>query len=253
MKKLILLLTVFALIFSLAACGKTEGETAEDDGKDGAMGGDMLPGGYYPVLMVNGKLFTWTRLAVRQDFLEYSDGTTDVFYRGDGNTFLPDGYTEVGEISEITDETPTEDLQLMAGFEPTGTVFTSEVTPEVVYVLMTTDWFENYYIRFVSDDLRDNECISYGGKQYRFTLFSETVKELPSECVSVGTLKYIGPDAVPAADLETNCVSDGFGKYLGGREVFMKPDDDSTLYVYEHYYWAQGDYPTWRICKLWEN
>ncbi|MBQ8831396.1 MAG: hypothetical protein IJ017_07330 [Oscillospiraceae bacterium] len=254
MKKLIILLTVLVLVFSLAACGNKAADTGSTE--EGAYtDGGTMPGGFAPVIMVNGKLYTWTRLAVNRDFLDYGNGT-EVFYSGDGNTFLPEGYIEAGKISEITAETPTEDMQLMAGFEASGTVYTSEITPEVVYVLMTTDWFDSKYVRFASDDLCGGECIFYNGNLYRISIgtgISPTVEELPEECVVIGTLKYIGDDAVPAADLETNCVSDTYGKYIDGREVYADPNDNSVIYVYEHQYWAQGDYPAYLACNLWES
>ena len=260
MKKLILLLTAVALILSIISCGKEDDDVSTDAGlgseEDVPAGGDTLPGVFQPVIMVDGKLFTWTRLAVRHDFLEYDDGSIDVSIRGDGITFLPVGYTEAGEISGITTETPTENMQLMAGFEASGTVFTSETTPEVVYVLMSTEWIDSEYIRFVSDDLHDRESIFYNGQQYRISIgtgITQSIRELPEGCVSVGTLKYIGCDTVPSADLETNCDSDSYGKYLGGREVFADPDDLSKIYVYEQHYWAEGDYPAWLVCKPWND
>lgn len=265
MKKVIILLTVLLLAFSFAACkGKpvtnvvTETEINDADeidagGPSAGWYGD-LPGGFTPVIMVNGKLYTWTGMSKEYIYIEADDGYTDVVIVGDTSTVLPNGYSEAGEILSITAETPTENLQLMAGFEASGTVYTSEVTPEAVYVLMTTDWFENYYIRFVSDDLRDGECISYNGSQYRISIgtgISETVEELPDGYVLVGTLKYMGDDYVPSADLETNCVSDSYGHYLDGREVYADPNNNSVIYVYEHHYWAQGDYPAYLACKLW--
>lgn len=144
----------------------------------------------------------------------------------------------------------------MAGFEATGTVFGNEQTPEVVYVLMTTSWFEDSYVRFVTDDLHDNECISYQGEQYRFsydTDICKIVEELPEECVLIGSLEYIGSDQVPNDDLETNCGTDGHGKALDGREVYADPKDESVLYVYEHQYAKGKDYPAWRVCGSWRE
>ena len=186
---------------------------------------------------------------------EYMFHASEVYTMGDSSTILPDGYDIVGEISGITEEVPFEELQLRAGFEASGTVFANEQTPEVIYALMTTSWFEDYYIRFVSDDLHDNESISYQGRQYRYNIdtdICENIKELPEEWVLIGTLKYIVSDVVPLNDLETNSISDGYSKYLDGREVYADPNDSGILYVYEHQYWAQGDYPAWRVCKPWE-
>ena len=227
----------FALVLTLllTACGETPaGE-----------GCDTLPGGFDPVLQVNGTHYRWTGIAI-----EHQRVLRGTVYNP--TRLMPDGYTEVGEIRGVTEELPTEDFQLQAGFEATGRVFVSEETPEAVYVCMTTDWFEEYYIRFISDALRNNECIAYQGQPYRFTLLDSTVvKELPDECELIGKLTYVGENVVPVNDLETNRRTDGFNKNVQGREVYGDPDDGSVLYVYEHHYWAEGDYPAWRVCPLW--
>lgn len=210
-----------------------------------------LPKGLRPMLMAGGKLFRWTGMS--KPFFITMGG---VHKMGDTTTFLPDGYTAVGEISGITEEVPTEELQLRAGFEATGTVFVNKETPEVVYVLMSTDWFENYYIRFVSDDLHDNECIAYQGRQYRFTVdisICKRIEELPEGCELVGTLRYIGTDRIPVNDLETNCISDSYAKYVDGREVWADPNDPGVLYVYECQYTREDTSPGWRVCREWQK
>lgn len=211
-----------------------------------------LPNGLRPMLMVNGKLFRWTGMSKEYHFID----SGEVYTVGDTSTILPDGYEPMGEINAITEEVPTQELQLRAAFEATGTVYTNMETPEAIYVLMTTDWFEDSYIRFVSDDLKDHECIAYQGRQYRInggTDICERVKELPEGCLLIGTLKYIGRDKIPSNDLETNRISDSYSRYIDGREVYADPNDSSVIYVYEHYYWAKGDYPAWRACHLWEE
>ncbi|MBQ2452735.1 MAG: hypothetical protein II276_04660, partial [Bacteroidales bacterium] len=100
----------------------------------------------------------------------------------------------------------------------------------------------------------NNECITYQGQPYRFTLLDSTVvKELPDDCELIGKLTYVGENVVPVNDLETNRRTDGFSKNVQGREVYGDPHDSSVLYVYEHHYWAEGDYPAWRVCPLWEE
>lgn len=271
MKKLIALVLALVCMSGLVGCGNNMEDKTEAVVPDGGAvipdGGDVIPNyennelssgrGWYgdlpkglrPMVMVNSKLYRWTGMSK-----VYLFGDSGVYTMGDASTFLPDGYTALGEISGITEEVPFEELQLRAGFEATGTVFTNEQTPEAVYVLMTTSWFSNYYIRFVSDDLYDNECISYQGRQYRFNVntdICEITKDLPEECVLIGTLRYIGSDIIPLNDLETNRIADSYSKFLDGREVYVDPSDYSVLYVYEHQYWAQGDYPAWRVCQLW--
>ena len=264
MKKRITWLLTILFILTLAACGGTADEAGGGlteggpipDYEDNVLGsgrgwyGD-LPKGLRPMVMVGGKLYRWTGLSK-----EFCFRGEEVYTVGDSSTVLPEGYTVAGELSGITEAVPSEELQLRAGFDATGTVFVSAETPEVVYALMTTDWFENFYIRFVSDELRDNECISYQGRAYRISIgtdICEKVEALPEGCVLAGTLQYIGSDAIPVGDLETNCISDSYSKTLHGREVYTDPADPGVLYVYEHQYWAQGDYPAWRACRLWSE
>ena len=210
-----------------------------------------LPNGLRPMILVEGTLYRWAGLS--QESLVIG---SDVFLPGSSSTYLPKGYTAAGAISGLTEEVPETEFQLRAAFSATGTVYTSKASPEVIYVNMTTDWLENSFIRFVSDDLMDNECISYQGKHYLFrtnTDVSPRVEELPEGCVLIGTLTFIGRDLLPSGHLETNRQADGFGKLLDGREVYADPEDSSVLYVYEHYYWARGDHPAWRECRLLEE
>lgn len=218
----------------------------------GAAGASRLPGGITPVLRVGGTLYEWTGLAQRV-FLD-DGGSYSIM--GTSDTYLPEGYEPCGEIGGVTAEEPAEDFQLQAGFEAAGTVFVSEGHPAVVYALMTTDWLEGSYVRFVSEALGDNELVTWQGRMYRFSLFaerSEVVEELPEGCELIGNLHFVGYDAIPTEDFETNCRGDCYAKPLEGREVYAVPGDDSVLYVYEHHYWAQGDYPAWRECHLWER
>lgn len=210
-----------------------------------------FPNGLRPMMMVNGKLYRCTGKS-----LKLSIQDSKVYLTGAARNILPDGYTAIGEISGITEEVPSKELQLRAAFEASGTVFTNDQTPEAIYVQMTALSYTDDYIRFVSDDLHDNECISYHGKLYRFLPdydICELIKELPENCVQIGTLKYIGDDTIPRNDLETNRISDSYSYLIDGREVYADPNDDCLLYVYEHHYWAEGDYPAWRVCKLWSE
>jgi len=210
-----------------------------------------FPNGLRPMIMVNGKHYRWANRSVKLNI-----NGSQVYLQGGKHSFLPEGFAAIGEISGITEEVPSKELQFRAAFKASGTVFTNEQTPEVVYIRITTDWCTDDYIRFVSDDLHDNECISYHGKLYRFLPdydICELIKELPENCVQIGKLKYIGDDTIPLNDLETNCISDSYSYLIDGREVYAVPDDDCLLYVYEHHYWAEGDYPAWRVCKLWSE
>ena len=210
-----------------------------------------FPNGLRPMMMVNGKLYRCTGKSLKPSIQD-----SKVYLTGAARNILPDGYTAIGELSGITEDVPSEELQLRAAFEASGTVFTNDQTPEAIYVQMTALSYTDDYIRFVSDDLHDNECISYHGKLYRFLPdydICELIKELPENCVQIGTLKYIGDDNIPRNDLETNRISDSYSYLIDGREVYADPNDDCLLYVYEHHYWAEGDYPAWRVCKLWSE
>ena len=59
-------------------------------------------------------------------------------------------YTEYGEILETVNGTPRKDCQMMARYEATGTIYTSEQTPEVIYVDLSIDGATKCYVRFVS-------------------------------------------------------------------------------------------------------
>lgn len=229
--------------------GMDESDTGDEI--DGAAGCATLPGGITPMLRVDDTLYQWTGLSVRH----FLDPGGSFYSSGDGVTYLPEGYQPCGDISGVTQETPTEDLQLQAGFEASGTVFVSEDRPAVIYVLMTTDWFEDSYVRFTSDALGKNELLSWQGRTYRLSIDFDVCKpleELPEGCELIGNLHFVGNDSIPTGDLETNNMSDVHGKPFEGREVYAIPGGNSTLYVYEHHYWREGDYPTWRECHLWE-
>ena len=206
-----------------------------------------LPKGLRPTVCVGGKLFRWTGMSKELQF----DDQGGIYVIGNSDTVLPEGFSPIGELGSITEEIPTEELQLRAAFEAEATFYTNPDFPEVVYALMTTDWFENCYVRFVSDDLHENACIAWQGRQYNFDPGNDYCEELPEGCELIGNLHYIGADLLPVRDLETNRAGDNYGKYIEGREVYAVPGDDSKLYVYEHHYWAEGDYPTWIICPLW--
>ena len=247
MRRVAFFLTVFLFVFFLVSCGPSTQQPPvpgtpppgyqdwEDNPLSSARGFyGYLPKGLRPSLLVNGKLYRWT---------------------GSHNITLPQGYEALGPISGITEEVPTKERQLRAGFFAIGTVYTNPETPEVVYALMTGDWLVKEYVRFVTDDLMDDACIIYGQQPYCFRPFTEhceIIRELPETCVSVGRLHYVGMDEVPVHDLETNCARDNDNKSMENREVLVDPNNSRVIYVYYHMYWSQGDYPAWVVCPLWE-
>lgn len=205
------------------------------DGGDASVGCSMLPRGIRPELLVGGTVFYWSNAS------QVIPGLPE--------TFLPKGYAEYGGISSVTESEVTEDCQMKAGFDASGTIYTSEITPEAVYVLMTTDWFKCAYIRFISSELSVSR-IMWNGESYRFVPGYgggiEVLEELPEDCELVGQLHFIGKDAIPVNDLETNYPQEG-------RKVFCDSEDPDYIYVHERHYWREGAYDTYLKCPLWES
>lgn len=268
MKKSVLFLLILCLLTGCS--GKTDHPTTtppvekshydfEENPLDSGSGWyGNFPSGLRPVLLVNGTLYRYggdsnRSLGAYNNGAGQPAGQDWAAYSGD--TFLPGGFTAVGEISGITEEVPTEELQLRAAFSATGTVYTNPAIPEAVYALITTETIGPSYWRFVSDALGDYERISYGGRCYRFRAgvndLCPRITELPEGCVLIGKLDFIGYDLVPQNDLETNIPCDGYGDFLDGREIYASPGDDSNLYLYERDRWSKGEYPSWRVCPLW--
>ena len=220
---------------------------------------DEFPGGIDPVLRVNGELYHWYGVSLMSsgDFEMLEDGS----FRW--HTYLPEGYEPVGEVSSVTESTPTEELQIQAGIPFTGTVYTNPEAPLVVYARLSSEyraeghvpWVEDY-VRFVSGDYQPG-LIRLDGKLYWFAVgqdkYSERVEELPEGCVSAGTIRNIVWDRLPANELEANDIRDSYNKSLWGREVFRDPADSSVIYFAEEQYWSGGHCPAWRACHLWEG
>ena len=206
----------------------------------------LLPGGFRPELMVNGKLYYWDRFAY-----PLRSRAKNVYIDATGDTVLPEGFTPVRELSSVTKNTPEEDGQLKAGFSATGTIFTSEAAPEAVYVLLDADCFEingPYYIRFVSAAMADGCRIMWSGKSYLISFGDEInmLYTLPGGCVEAGKLHYIGLDLLPKNDLETNCPSDMFGISLEGQEIYFDPAEPEFLYLHQ----AGGAFEGYLKCPL---
>ena len=202
-------------------------------------------GGIEPVLMVDGALYHWARLNGTGVPLETEDGHVLP-------TYLPQGYEAAGALGPVSKEAPEADLQIQAGFDVTGVVFTDPDRPLVVYVHLTTDWLEDTYVRFESEEL-GHHLVCWDGRLFQIPIgCSQTVEELPEGCVSIGTLQYVGDDVLPGNDLECNGMGDSFGHTLTGREVLRDPADPDTLYVFETQYWREGSCPAWEVCRPWE-
>lgn len=228
------------------------GYSLPNDAENDLYGCYLLPGGIRPEILVNGKLYHWDRFAYPLASVQ----SEQIIIDATGDTVLPEGFTPAGKISSVTEHTPDEDLQLKAGFSATGTVFTNETSPEVVYVLLDADCFENkgtIYIRFISDELDAGCRILCNGHSYLIRIGDdscEVLKELPEGCVEAGKLHYIGLDLLPENDLETNCPNDTYSKSLEGRQVYIDPNEPEFLYLYEKQYWSGGSYDAYLKCPL---
>lgn len=224
------------------------------DADAAAEGSDSLPGGIRPALLVDGTLFYWTGPAMAIVGADTPGAMVTTIATGD--TCLPEGYEPYGEITSVTAGPAVADGELTAGFSASGTIYTSEATPEAVYVRMTTDWFTDDYIRFVSAEL-DGSRLRWQGRDYRIGQSAwngaalSWLEELPEGCEAVGQLRYIGRDALPEGDLETNSTSDGYGYSLEGRTVYADPDDPAYIYVFASRCWRSGQTDGYWQCPLW--
>ena len=237
------------LLGMLVGCGSQPSDS--DAVSSAADGATSFPGGILPTILIGQSTYTCTGLAFPLYGTDAPGG--EVYVNAAGATELPDGYTEAGTISSVTQNTLSEEFQLRAGFDATGTIYTSQTTPEVVYVLLSSnafDAFDEAYFRFVSD-ARAKDSIFYQGNLYLADFGDcSSLKELPTGCQQIGTLHFIGIDGIPTRDLETNHPGDTYSKALEGREVYFDPNNPEILYLYALCYWAQGEYPAYLPCPI---
>jgi len=207
-----------------------------------------------PQILVDDTVYYWAGMS-----LEHTGGNIPgrrVSVPSDGSTYLPDGFTEYGSFLATIDMPPTENLQMQADFPAFGTVYRNPDAPEVIYALLTTDWFESSYVRFASRQIFDGDRIAWNGKQYHAGFRNgsgELIEVLPENAVSIGTLHFIGQDYMPQNDLETNCICDDIAMSLEGREVFADPNDPDHIYVCSSHLSSGGQYmkcPTWERSYL---
>lgn len=239
---LCLMIAGFLMVFSLRSKSANTPNTAEN----GVMGSVT------PVIMVDNTVYYWTGMSLAHTGSEVPGA--QVSAPGNGSTYLPDGYTEYGSFLATVDTSPVEDLQMQADFSAFGTVYRNPETPEVVYVLMTTDWFESKYVRFATTEIYPGSRIFWNGRHYVTTFtngLSAPMEAFPEGAVSIGTLHFIGLDRIPQKDLETNCLCDNFSYSLEGREVFADPANPDCIYVYANWYNSSGSYGVYWECPLW--
>lgn len=206
------------------------------------------PGGFQPVLQVNGELYYWDVIIHHENEPQIHDSMEEI----PRCSHLTDGFEAIGEISSVTKKAPTEDFQIQAGISVRGIVYANPEAPLVVYVYVDTDWLEGC-VRFVHADYQ-SRLIRFKGQLYWFRQGNSKLAEsLPEGCVSAGRIQAVVQDRIPDNDLETNGLLDSYGGSLLGREIFYDPEDNSVIYLAEEQYWSGGHYPAWRACRLWEG
>lgn len=193
-----------------------------------------VPENIRPVLLVNGTRYYWMGRSYRLDGATVPNGSVRAWV---GVNYFPkkQNYSEYGSIKKISKEEPTEDCQMKAAFSASGTIYTSELTPEAVYVwLVDDDTGKGQYIRFISEKLDGGECIKWEGRYYYIRPDEcEILPQVPEGCTSIGTLHYVGMDMMPEQNLETNCSNDTRGYAFEGREAFFNADEPDCFYVYK--------------------
>ena len=238
-----LMLAAFLTVYSIR--NKTaEAPTASQSG---------VLGDVTPQILVGDTVYYWTGMAQKRTGADTQG--MQVSSPGDGSTYLPEGYTDYGAFLKTVDSPPVEELQLQADFSAFGTVYRNPETPEVIYILMTTDWFDSQYVRFTSAEIYNGSRIAWNGRHYR-TVFTDglttPLEELPEGAVSVGALHFIGEDRIPQKNLETNCLCDNYAYSLEGREAFAIPGESDRIYVYSTKFWSGGSQGVYWECPLWD-
>ena len=193
-----------------------------------------VPENIRPVILVNGTRYYWMDRSYRLDGATVPNGSVRAWI---GMNYFPkkQNYTEYGSIKKVSKEEPVEDCQMKAAFSASGIIYTSELTPEAVYVwLVDDDTGKGQYIRFISEKLDNGQCIKWDGRYYYIRPDEcEILPQVPEGCTSIGTLHYVGIDMMPEQNLETNCPNDTRGYAFEGREAFFDADEPDYLYVYK--------------------
>lgn len=144
-----------------------------------------------------------------------------------------ENWIELGPLAGATAEETTEDLWLHADIGAvSGTVYAATVeNPEVLYVRMMTEWFEEErWVRFVGDSRLVTPVVFYGGQLYNFKAGSfppdNAILTLPAKYEAVGTTFLTDdPDTLPSEELEVN-----FSDYAG-RTVYAHSWSRDTIYI----------------------
>lgn len=209
-------------------------------GEDGSVGCAPFPGEIsQPLLYWQGTAYAWNRVGAPGRPIGEPPETIAQ-------------WTELGPLAGVTAEETSEDLWLYADIgQVSGTVYADpEGHPGVLYVLMTTEWFEEEWVRFVADERLLTSAFFYDGQLYYLDPGQypahNAVMTLPAGYKPVGTLVPASdPDRLPDRELEVNWE---FG--YGGHTLYAKPGYDGTLYVECQRVWSGGSYPLYAPATL---
>lgn len=206
-----------------------------------------------PQLMMNGEIYKSTGIT-RPVYTTWAVGER-VFLAEKTEPYLPEGYTAYGAVT-LVDRAPEKDGEGSGMGE--GTIYTNAATPETVYVY--TETYSNmvhalvpHYVRYVSPALYAAENVArWSGRDYEVPKSNGAiVTDLPAGCTELGALHYIGRDALPARDLETNSLSYGEGCITDGCMAYADVADAGCLYLQVEHYGENGWQTAYLRCPLW--
>ena len=152
-------------------------------------------------------------------------------------------WTELGPLAGVTAEETSEDLWLYADIGPvSGTVCADpEGHPGVLYVRMTTEWFEEQWVRFVADERLLTPAFFYGGQLYYLDPCyppRNAVSELPEGYEPAGMLVFPSDhdfDRLPDRDMVITLCPE-----YPGNTLYVHPDGNGILYVEYQKTWSGG-------------
>lgn len=136
----LLVAVVFALIL-LPVCKYCFSRVALESQEDS--GCNTLPGAseIYPTIQVDGEFYQWRMGRAVMNFDAYAQTTYDP------ELFLKD-MNYYGEIIKGNEDSPKQDRELACVFDASGSIYLDPDDEEVVYLWLTTDWFEDGVIAF---------------------------------------------------------------------------------------------------------
>lgn len=210
-----------------AAPGAIPPADMADPGEPGASSGEDLPSGCtmpgeigQPLLYWQGTAYAWASVGAPGQPIGEPPETID-------------RWAELGPLAGVTAEETAEDLWLYADIgQVSGTVYADpEEHPGTLYVLMTTEWFAEQWVRFVADERLLQPVFFYGGALHYLDPCSfpahNAVPELPEGYEPVGRLVYTADfDRLPDRDLAISLCYEYPGKTL-----YVHPDRTDILYV----------------------